>query len=337
VTPSLYRPLSIGPLSLDGNLFLAPVAGWTERVFRSLCVEAGAALTFTELVSSEALVRGGAASFALLRRGRGETRLSFQLFGASPAVMAEAARRALAWKPDALDVNAGCPVPKVTKTGAGAALMRDAERLGAIVRAVVKAAREAAAEPAAAVPVTVKLRSGWDAASPSYEECALAAVEAGAALITLHPRSRSQGYEGTSDWEHIARLSALLPVPVAGSGDLFTPEAARAMLRQTGCAAVMFARGAQGNPFIFTQTRALLCEGGYTRVAAAEKIEIALRHLELLAADRGEERACREMRKVFCAYTRSAPGSAALRARLTGAQSIADYRAILNLTANGRE
>jgi nifR3 family TIM-barrel protein len=197
------------------------------------------------------------------------------------------------------------------------------------VEAVVRASREALGN----VPVTVKMRSGWDSNSINYNECARIAVEAGAAMISLHPRTRSQSYGGKSDWSCIAdlvtRLSApRLSVPVTGSGDLYTPEDAERMLQETGCAAVMFARGAMGNPFIFSATHSLLENGAYEPAPFSERINAALCHLELLAADIGERSACLEMRKQFCAYTKGLKGGAAIRERIVHAQTIADYQKV---------
>ncbi|GHT78090.1 tRNA-dihydrouridine synthase [Spirochaetia bacterium] len=345
---SLYRPITIGSLSLPGNLFLAPVAGYTDRAFRSICAAMGADFSYTELASAEALVRGPqditrSKTGLLIRRGDNEKRYAIQLFGSEPEVMYRAALLLAPLKPDLVDINCGCPVPKVVKAGAGSALMRDPAKLGRIVAAVVRAS----AEGLGGVPVTVKIRSGWDAASINYREAAAAAVDAGAALVTLHPRTRAQGYGGTSDWSHIADLASVLTVPVAGSGDLFSPEAAERMLRETGCAAVMFARGAEGNPFIFPATRSLFTTGAYTPPSSAERIDTAFQHLLLLTADIGEVAACREMRKQFCAYTKGSKGDqgssgdqgsmgaygmaggARLRDQLVHAETVEDYRVIL--------
>jgi nifR3 family TIM-barrel protein len=341
---NLYRPVNIGPLSIPGNLFLAPVAGYSGRAFRSLCVEAGANLTCTELASAEALVRAprgdpaappGGKTGALLRRADNEERYAVQLFGGEPELMYRAALLLAPLRPDIVDINCGCPVPKVVKAGAGSALMRDPRTLGRVVAAVVRAS----AEGLKGAPVTVKIRSGWDAGTLNYRDIGRAAEENGAAMVTLHPRTRAQGYGGKSDWSCIADLVSLLGVPVAGSGDLFAPEDAERMLRETGCAAVMFARGAMGNPFVFSASRSLLLRGSYAWPAAEERIGTALRHLALLAEDLGERIACREMRKQFCAYTRGGPGypgipgGARLRDRLVHAETIAEYRAIFS--ANG--
>jgi nifR3 family TIM-barrel protein len=324
---SLYKPLVIGSLALSGNLFLAPVAGYTDRAFRSICIEHGADFTFTELVSSEALVRCGVKTPALFRRAHNESRYAVQLFGANPEVMYRAAAMLAPQCPDLVDINCGCPVPKVVKTGSGAALARDPERLGVLVQAVVRASRE----HLGGVPVSVKIRSGWDAGTINYRENAKAAVQAGASMITLHARTRAQGYEGRSDWAHIADLVSHVSVPVVGSGDLFTPHDAASMLEQTACAGVMFARGALGNPFIFAEARSLLLTGSYTPSSPHDRIAAALRQLALLADDAGEKSACLEMRKHFCAYTRSMAGGVELRRRLIHADSIAAYRALAAL------
>jgi nifR3 family TIM-barrel protein len=323
----LYRPVAIGPLALSGNLFLAPVAGYSDRAFRSVCIDQGADFTCTEMVSAEALIRNRERTEPLLARAENETRYAVQIFGAGPDPMYQAALLLAPWHPDAVDINCGCPVPKVVKTGAGSALMRSPETLGRIVEAVVKASREALGN----APVTVKLRSGWDAASLNYRECGRIAVEAGAALVGLHPRTRTQGYSGTSDWTHIADLASRLTVPVAGSGDLFSPEDAGRMLRETGCAAVMFARGALGNPFIFDAAKAFLEGKDWREPAPREKLETAFRQLHLLVQDRGERNACREMRKQFCAYTRGINGAATLRNRLIHADTVEEYRRMVEL------
>jgi nifR3 family TIM-barrel protein len=321
----LYRPVVIGSLVLPGNLFLAPVAGYSDRAFRSVCIDRGADFTYTEMVSSEALTRNRVRTELLLARAENESRYGAQLFGAEPDTMYRAALLLAPWRPDVVDINCGCPVPKVVKTGAGSALMRRPETLGRIVEAVVKASREALGN----APVTVKLRSGWDAGSQNYRDCARIAVEAGAALVGLHPRTRAQGYSGASDWTHIADLASRLPVPVAGSGDLFSPEDAGRMLRETGCAALMFARGALGNPFIFAATKAFLRGENRQEPAPREKLETAFRQLNILARDIGEQNACREMRKQFCAYTKGINGAAALRNRLIHADTIEEYRLII--------
>jgi nifR3 family TIM-barrel protein len=329
---SLYRSVKIRSLELSGNLFLAPVAGYTDRAFRSICVEQGACFSFTELISAEALHRSygryglvDSKANNLVRRGENEKLYAIQLFAGESESIYKAASLLAPFKPDALDINSGCPVPKVVKNGAGSALMKNPANLGRIVEAAVRASQESLG----GIPVTVKIRSGWDSASINYAECARIAVEAGAAMVTLHPRTRAQNYGGRSDWSHIADLATRLSVPVTGSGDLYTPEDAKQMLSETGCAAVMFARGSMGNPFIFSQARSLLETGIWEPALFSEKIAAAMRHLEMLAADIGERVACLEMRKQFCAYTKGVTGGAALREKAVHAETIEDYRRIV--------
>jgi nifR3 family TIM-barrel protein len=334
---SLYHPVKIGSLNLDGNLFLAPVAGYTDRAFRSICSEMGADLTFTELASAEALTRGGKATFNLVRRGENEKRYVIQIFGHDPQTMYKAALALTAFNPEAVDINCGCPVPKVVKTGAGSALMKEPDRLGRVVEAVVMAVNSMGPSREG-IPVTVKMRSGWDSQHINYYECARIAAEAGASMVTLHPRTKAQGYGGKSDWSHIADLASRLKIPVAGSGDLFSPEDAGRMLKETGCAAVMFARGAEGNPFIFPATKSFLLSGGRELPFPSfeEKLAAAFRHLAMLSEDIGKKAACLEMRKQFCAYTKAAPGttgqagSSSLRKRLVEASTIEDFTEIFS-------
>jgi nifR3 family TIM-barrel protein len=203
--------------------------------------------------------------------------------------------------------------------------MKNPSAIGRIVEAAVRASRESLGS----VPVTIKIRSGWDSKSLNYAECARIAVEAGAEMVSLHPRTRAQNYGGKSDWAHIADLVSRLSVPVTGSGDLYTPEDAQKMLKDTGCAAVMFARGAMGNPFIFSQTHSLLDTGSWETTAVFARVSAAMRHLEMLSADIGERTACLEMRKQFCAYTKGVVGGAALREKAVHAETIEEYRRIV--------
>lgn len=321
---SLYHPIKIGNLDISGNLFLAPVAGYSDKAFRSICVDEGADFTYTELVSSEALVRESSKTEMLLNRADNEKKYAIQLFGSDPDTMARAAAVLEPWHPEVVDINCGCPVPKVIKTSSGSALMKDPVRLGKIVEAVV----ESSAKYLDGVPVTVKIRSGWDSSSLNYRECAYIAAESGAALVALHARTRAQAYSGLSDWSHIADLVSVLNVPVIGSGDLFSPEDAERMLRETNCAGIMFARGAMGNPFIFSAAKSLLQNGSYQYPPVKEKLVIGFRQLLMSAADIGEGAACREMRKQFCAYTKGVEGGAALRNLLVHAETIEAYKKI---------
>ena len=320
---SLYHPVKIGNVELKGNLFLAPVAGYSDAAFRSVCIENGACFTYTEMVSAEALVRKNLKTEILMRRACNEKAYSVQIFGGEPEIMAEAAHIVLEKTHcEVIDINCGCPVPKIIKTGAGSALTRDPDRLFKVAEAVVKAA--------GGVPVTVKIRSGWESKQMTWREAAQAALDAGVSAITIHPRTRAQGYEGHSDWGIMKELVELVNgrVPVFGSGDLFKPEDAKAMLEQTGADAVMFARGAMGNPFIFRDATDLLTKGSYEPIPPEERVKTGFAELERLVAETSEQHACLEMRKRFAAYSKGISGGAALRAQIVHAATVQDYKDI---------
>ncbi len=328
---SLYHSVQIGKLKLDGNLFLAPVAGYSDRAFRSVCVRGGASFCYTEMVSMEALTRGSDKTANLMRRAPNEKAYAVQIFGGNPEVMQKGARMVLqATNCELIDINCGCPVPKIIKSGAGSELTRNPQKLFQIASAVVQAVE-------GKVPVTVKIRSGWDAQNLTWKEAADAAIQAGCAAITIHPRTRAQGYEGKADWNILADLVKFANdrVPIFGSGDAFTPEEAKRMLEETGCDAVMFARGAMGRPFIFRQTRQLLEAGACEPIPIRESIEAGFEELDLLAADIGEKGACLEMRKRFCAYSKGVPGVGELRRRIVQAETKADYRAAFSQILQG--
>ncbi len=299
---------------------MAPMAGYTDAAFRALCVEQGANLTFTEMVSAEGLARGGEPTWALLQRADNEELWGVQLFGSDPRALSAAVKLLAPLRPSLLDLNCGCSVPKVLKAGAGAALLRTPGRIGELVRAMREQSE---------APVTVKIRSGWDSSSLNYLEVAGEACRAGAAAVCLHPRTRAQGFTGRADWSQIARLKSCLQAPVFGSGDVFAAVDAVRLARETGCDAVYLARGALGNPFLFAEARRLFA--GLPPGPApspAERLQAALRQLDGAVRLYGEATACREMRKHFCAYTRGLPGGARLRSLAVAARSVADYRAL---------
>lgn len=313
---------------------MAPVAGYSDVAFRSVCVENGACFTYTEMVSAEALVRNNQKTEVLMTRACNEKAYSVQIFGGEEEVMAQAAKIVREkTKCEVIDINCGCPVPKIIKTGAGSALTRDPDRLYKIAKAVIDAAE--------GTPVSIKIRSGWDKPNITWKEAAQAGLEAGVSAITIHPRTRAQGYEGLSDWNIMKELVDFvaewnkthpdkIPVPVFGSGDLFKPEDARRMFDQTKVDAVMFARGAMGNPFIFRDTTSLLTTGKYEPVPAVDRVKTGFEELERLAAQTSEEHACLEMRKRFSAYSKGIQNGAALRAKIVHAATIADYRQIFD-------
>lgn len=323
---SLYHPVKIGSLSLDGNVFLAPVAGYSDRAFRSICADCGADFAYTEMVSAEALTRNNLKTEQLMARAPNEKAYAVQIFGGKGQTMADAARIVLEkTTAECIDINGGCPVPKIIKSGAGSNLTANPTLLYDIVSSVVKAVD-------GRVPVTIKIRTGWDAEHITWKDCAQAALDAGAAAITLHGRTRAQGYEGKADWGKLAELVEFINgrIPVFGSGDVFSPEAAKQMIEQTSCDGIMLARGAMGNPFIFTKIRQFLKTGSYQEIPTGERIEAGFRELDLLVQDFGEKGACLEMRKRFCAYSRGIDGGAALRKQLVAAESVEEYKNIFN-------
>ena len=328
-TAPLYHPVTIGSLQLPGNLFLAPVAGYSDKSYRSLCVEWGADFTYTEMVSSEASVRTSAKTEKIIERAHNETCYAVQLFGANPAHMAQAASKiAEIYQVSCIDINSGCPMPKITKAGAGVALMRKPQQLYTVIKAVVDTIEQRGLR----IPVTVKIRSGWSRKELTWKDAALAAVEAGAKAITLHPRTCEQCYSGKADWDILRELVACLHplhIPVFGSGDIFTPEDAQRMLLDTYCDGVMFARGAMGNPFIFRQTKDFLCSGIYQTISICDRIAAGRHELMLLCQAVGEKKACLEMRKRFTAYIKGIPGGARIREQLVRASSVLEYERIL--------
>ncbi len=240
--PSLNQ-MDFGGIKIESPLFLAPIAGYTDSPFRRIARTHGAGLVVTELVSAEGLVRNNPKTMDLLRFDESERPLGIQLFGNDPAVMGDAAASAGRYRPDFIDINLGCPARRVCNTGSGAALLRDPERVFGIVRSV---------RAGTSLPVTAKIRLGWDSGSMNYAETVTAVREGGASAIFVHGRTREQKYGGMADWDAIAEISAMAGIPVAGNGDIRSFGEAHARMKDSGCAAVMIGRGALGNPWIFS-------------------------------------------------------------------------------------
>jgi nifR3 family TIM-barrel protein len=297
--------MQIGSLTLANNLVLSPMAGVTDLVYRTLAREHGCALALTEMVSAAGLTRGSDKSFALMRKHGDERPLGVQLFGGDPAELGEAARIAEAEGADLVDVNFGCPVKKVTRYGAGSALLREPHKVAQILRAIRRAVR---------VPLTLKIRMGWDVTSRNYCDIARIAEGEGAAAITMHGRTVKQMYTGQADWDAIGDLKAAARIPVLGSGDLFSADAVVAMLRHTGADGAFVARGSMGNPWIFEETLAKLGRGPAFRPPRAAEIRRTLvTHYEMHCDAFGEPRAVREMRKHLAWYTKGLPDGADFR------------------------
>lgn len=313
------RPVMVSETEIPGRIFLAPVAGYSDAAFRSVCAELGAAFAYTEMVSSEALIRANAKTWPLMDRAPNERLYAIQLFGSKPEVLEAAVAIAAERRPALIDLNCGCPVPKIVKSGAGSALMRDLSLMGRIVAAMVKASP---------VPVTIKLRLGWDSASINYLEAARIAVAEGAAAVCLHARTRAQGYSGQADWGMIRNLRVALEVPVFGSGDVWSPADAIRMLDETGCDAVMVARGCFGDPFFFREARCLMEGTEPEPPKADERVQAMRKHLALSAGFIGERMACVEFRKHFCSYTKGLERGARLRAEAVKASTMTEFEAL---------
>ena len=314
--------LEIGHVHIAGKLVLGPMAGVTDLPFRLLCKEQGANLVYTEMVSAKGILYRNRNTESLLAVDERERPVSLQLFGEDPGILAEAAGRIKDRNFDILDLNMGCPVPKVVNNGEGSALMRDPDKIGRIVRAVSEAIDK---------PVTVKIRRGFAAGEEQAVEAAAAAWQNGAAAVAVHGRTREQYYSGRADWEVIRRVKEAVGIPVIGNGDVFTPEDAARMLQETGCDAVMLARGVKGNPWLFAQTTAYL-EGrpAPSRPDVQEVIAMIRRHAAMQAECKGEDTGIREMRKHIAWYTAGYPHSARLRLEANRLNTLEELNALMD-------
>lgn len=308
--------LKIGDLETNGMTVLAPMAGVTDYAYRMICAELGAAVTVTEMVSSRALVYQDKKSVGLLKK----TPVGLcgaQIFGNDPEIMAQAAVLALGHSGcDFLDINMGCPMPKIVNNGDGSALMKDPALAGRIVRAVVDAVD---------VPVTVKTRIGWDRGSINVVELAKVLQDNGAAAIAVHGRTKSMLYSGKADWDTIRAVKAAVSIPVIANGDVFGPNEAVACLKRTGADMVMVGRSAFGNPWVFGQIKAALNGEAVPEIPPLDKrVDIAVRQFELAKADKGEHIACLEARKHFAWYLRGVAHSNYYKEKISCIQTMED-------------
>ena len=323
----IVKPLRIGSVIIDSPLLLAPMAGVCDLPFRVIARRYGAALVCTEMVSAKGLAYGNQHTREMLSIDAGEHPLSLQIFGSNPEIMAKAAVAAEESGADIIDINMGCPVRKVVQNGEGAALMKDLPLAEKVVKAVVAAV---------SVPVTVKMRTGWDDSSFTAPELAVRCEQAGAAAVVVHGRTREQFYSGKVDIKKIAAVVAAVSIPVIGNGDIADGPAAGAMFEHTGCAGIMIGRAARGNPWIFREIEAYLTSGAVLKApTTAERYKLLSEHFESLLKFKGDYIGLREMRAHASWYTRGMFGSAALRDRFNRAASPEEFRSLIRRAAGG--
>jgi tRNA-dihydrouridine synthase B len=314
----IIPPMQIQEMLKNNPLVLAPMAGITDFPFRKICRELGAGLVFSEMVSVEALIREHKRTHGMLRTDPFERPVAFQIFGSKPASMAEAAHIVSQGEVDFIDINMGCPVPKILKSGAGAALLRDLGLAKEIMSAVVGASK---------VPVLVKMRLGWDAKNIVAVDVAQAAEAAGIAAVTVHARTKAQGFSGHADWSMIEVVKKSVGIPVIGNGDVHSGQDAKRMMDETGCDGVMIARAIQGYPWIFREARQYLETGlEPAHPTPEERQTIMIRHLNDMVKLLGEAVGVREMRKHLCWYTKGLHGGAEFRTTINHLATVHEVR-----------
>lgn len=318
--------MKLGNIEIDRPLVLGPMAGVTDWAFRTVCAELGADITVTEMVSSRALVYKDQKSAALLRKNEGSL-CGAQIFGNDPAVMAEGARLALEISGcDFIDINMGCPMPKIANSGDGCGLMRTPELAGEILQAVKRAVD---------VPVTVKCRLGWDKGSINVLEFTKRMEDCGADMVTVHGRTRSMLYAGAADWDMIRKVKAQLSVPVIANGDVVGGETAQKCRNWTGADGIMIGRATFGDPWVFREVKAFFGGEAYKRPPLAERISLAVRQIELAQADKGEKIACLEARKQLAWYLRGVAHAAYYKKEISGVGTMEDvYRIAKDICRN---
>lgn len=314
--------MQIESVKLSNNVFLAPMAGVTDMAFRILCKRQECGLTYTEMVSAKGLHYKSDNTAVLLEIAEEERPAAVQVFGSEPEIVAEAAREAEACGASIIDINMGCPTPKIVKNGDGSALMKNPEIVREIVRRTVTAVK---------VPVTIKTRKGWDEDSVNAVEIADIAAQEGAAAVTIHGRTREQFYSGAADWDIIRQVKRAIDIPVIGNGDITKPQDAKRMLEETGCDAVMIGRGAQGNPWIFKRTIEYLATGYMLPEPTYEqRVEAIINHMDMVAEIKGEGIGVKEMRKHAAWYLKGMPGSTKVKAEIFKLTTCNQVKSILS-------
>ena len=313
--------MKIGNVELENNIFLAPMAGVTDLPFRILCKEMGCGLVYSEMVSAKGILYNNENTKKLLTVEQKERPAAVQLFGSQPEIMAAMAKKIENYDIDIIDVNMGCPAPKIAKNGEGSALTKNPKLVGEIVKAMVTAQKK---------PVTIKFRKGFDEEHINAVEIAKIAEQNGAAAVAVHGRTREQYYSGKADWDIIKAVKEAVSIPVIGNGDVFTPQDAKNMLEYTKCDAIMIGRAAQGNPWIFQRINHYINTGEMLpEVTTEQKVEKALRHARMLIEYKGEYIGVREMRKHISWYMKGIKGAAELREKINRANSYNEIEQLL--------
>ena len=313
--------MKLGNLELTVPLALAPMAGITDLPYRLICRSLGCGLTVSEMVSAKGLLYKNVKTQDMLQIAPGERPTAIQLFGSVPSELAAAAKAVEASGADIIDFNMGCPVPKIVNNGEGSALMKNPRLAYEILAAMVEAVQ---------IPVTVKFRAGWDDANRNAVEIALAAERAGVAAVAVHGRTRAQFYEGKADWQIIRQVKEAVHIPVFCNGDIFTVADGLRMLEETGCDGLMVGRGADGNPWLFQQLRAVLLGENVPEPPTLEKrLELATRHLQMLIDYKGEYISVKEMRRHISAYLKGLPHAAEFRARFHKVDTQSEFLTLL--------
>ena len=312
--------LEIGNVKIENNVFLAPMAGITDKPFREICRRFGAGMVYSEMISAKGLYYNDKKTASLMDM-TGEKPCAIQIFGSEPEIMAEIIPKVMEFKPDIIDINMGCPAPKIVNNGDGSALMKMPELMGKIMRAVTDASP---------VPVTAKIRKGWEEDNSLL--CAKILEDNGASAVAVHGRTREEFYGGKADWGVITRIKQELKIPVIGNGDIFSAEDAIRMFEQTGCDGVMVARGAQGNPWLFKEINELIKTGEVkTAPQPQERLRVALEHILRLIEDKGESRGIKEARKHLAWYIKGLKGATQIRTEIF---KISDFATMSRILTN---
>lgn len=312
--------MEIGNVKIENNVFLAPMAGITDKPFREICRRFGAGMVYSEMISAKGLYYNDKKTASLMDM-TGEKPCAIQIFGSEPEIMAEIIPKVMEFKPDIIDINMGCPAPKIVNNGDGSALMKMPELMGKIMRAVTDASP---------VPVTAKIRKGWEEDNSLL--CAKILEDNGASAVAVHGRTREEFYGGKADWGVITRIKQELKIPVIGNGDIFSAEDAIRMFEQTGCDGVMVARGAQGNPWLFKEINELIKTGEVkTAPQPQERLRVALEHISRLIEDKGESRGIKEARKHLAWYIKGLKGATQIRTEIF---KISDFATMSRILTN---